>query len=718
MMRMMFKAFQTDLTVLGHLAREGERDLVRDGLLDIGAALRLPDDSADEWERTVNRLRASLKAFPELVALLDLHLLTRNLLEGQRLPAWFSQWLEASSTSEILFSAQRWRQATLGRWVAVPVLLTGDEVLVRYFIVGWMAGRSDLDLLPSWARTLLEDSAAQAVRCAAGIAKACLKSSKKGSFFCYPLTVANQRTQFNGISLGLGLALGFLQASSGEPLSSFLACSGGLGPDGRVAPVGQLAEKFEGAENHGFKVFMFPASQSAELPARPVELLPVTDIAEAWMLARLYSPGNSRELLTLAGMLKDPCSLVNNLELVEPRWIEWAHQNGKLDGCLPQLLKSGKLLELYVHKVQDTLDVWKLDAAEIYSRFLPVAHLKHAISGSPLAAFRFCAARLDLCNHRGDIAGADEWAAMAKSLLSYARKADVAAAADFLNKRFISLHNRYVFQPKLPRDIRTTLACLEARYRAQCDGGGLADRALAALYGSIAQNFGFCGPNYLKSCEEYAGLAFQAFGNMEVAEYAEDLLRQCACLVYACLDAGKFNQACEQLFFYLGVHSWQDLQASTRLETLSRWQHAALARYLADAGEAEQKVHYLKWVLEQDRDSAERSHPWQLWANNLGRIASELGELDAAAEFFHKSLNLCRAKAHGPTVRVMALLPLAGLNQIGRRPDDIKSTLQTIRQAAQAVNPDYFKMVLEKSDDEVLEEIRHRPQTLFPFSYR
>jgi hypothetical protein len=44
--------------------------------------------------------------------------------------------------------------------------------------------------------------------------------------------------------------------------------------------------------------------------------------------------------------------------------------------------------------------------------------------------------------------------------------------------------------------------------------------------------------------------------------------------------------------------------------------------------------------------------------------------------------------------------------------------MRMVRQAAQEVNPDYFKMALEKKNDEVLEEIRHRPQTLFPFSYR
>jgi len=714
----MFKVFQTDLTLLGHLAREGERDSVRDCLLDVGAAFKLPGDTAKEWDRAVQRLRSSLQGFPDLLALLDLHLATRYLLLRERLPGWFAPWLEDNQPAELLFSGHRWPAAALGRWAAVPVFLLGDEVLVRYFIVGWMAGRPDLALFPAWATELLDDSAERAVRRAAEAAHALLKSIGQGSFFCYPLTVANNRVQFNGVSLGLGLALGFLQAGSGEPASPFLACSGGLDQDGRVTPIGQLAEKFAGVENYGFKVFLFPATQAAELPVRPVESLPVTDIEEAWMLARLYSPGNSRELITLARMLRDPCSLANNLELVEPKWIEWAHRNGKLDRCLAELLKSGKLLEIYVHKVQDTVDAWNLHAAEIYSRFLPPERLNRAISGSPLAAFRFCAARLDLCNHCGDIAGADEWAAMAKPLLSYARKADVAAAADFLNKRFISLHNRYVFQPKLPRDIRATLSCLEARYRAQCEGGGLADRALAALYGSIAQNYGFCGPNYLKSCEEYAGLAFEAFGNMEVVEYAEDLRRQYACLVYAYLDAGKFDQACAQLFSYLGVQSWRDVQASTRLESLSRWQHATLARFLADAGEAEQRGHYLKWAFDGHREITETTHPWQLWANNLGRTAAELRELDSAAELFNRSLDLCLAEAHGPTVRIMALLPLAGLQHVGRRPADMKSHLRTVRQAAQEVNPVYFKAVLEKNTDEILEDIWRRPETLFPFSYR
>jgi hypothetical protein len=122
--------------------------------------------------------------------------------------------------------------------------------------------------------------------------------------------------------------------------------------------------------------------------------------------------------------------------------------------------------------------------------------------------------------------------------------------------------------------------------------------------------------------------------------------------------------------------------------------------------------------LRRQRDILESTHPWQLWTNNLGRIAADLRELDAAAEFFNKSLDLCRNEDHRPTVQVMALLPLAGLHHIGRRPDDMKGNMRMVRQAAQELNPAYFKMVLEKDVGDVLEEIWNRPEIFFPFSYR
>jgi len=59
---------------------------------------------------------------------------------------------------------------------------------------------------------------------------------------------------------------------------------------------------------------------------------------------------------------------------------------------------------------------------------------------------------------------------------------------------------------------------VEERYLTQCAGGCVVDRTLGELYGSICQNFGFCGPRYLSECEDHAQKAMQALGGGDVPE--------------------------------------------------------------------------------------------------------------------------------------------------------------------------------------------------------
>jgi len=336
----------------------------------------------------------------------------------------------------------------------------------------------------------------------------------------------------------------------------------------------------------------------------------------------------------------------------------------------------------------------------------------------PLSAFRFCTRNLALSNHRGDVSGALKWSKMADSLFDRAMKADINACADYLNNRFISLHNRYVFSPGFPENLKAILGCLEDRYRTQCAGGCVADRVLGELYGSIVQNFGFCGPKYLGDCEKYAELAMAAFGAEEVPELKDDMLRQYSYLVYTYLDAGQTGAARKALFRYLEIKSRYGFRKRLERKELSRWQHAVAARFFSDAEASKETDTYFHWGVENEKNIRDMGHPWQLWLYNMGRIAHKLNKLKEAKRLFSESLKLCLSEKSGPTVRVMALLPVACLRHIGHLPGkDFNKTYCIVKTAARGLNRKYFKILFEAEPETVLESVFNSPSTLFPFSY-
>ena len=116
----------------------------------------------------------------------------------------------------------------------------------------------------------------------------------------------------------------------------------------------------------------------------------------------------------------------------------------------------------------------------------------------------------------------------------------------------------------------------------------------------------------------------------------------------------------------------------------------------------------------------QQRHPWQLWQYNMGRVICSSGGSGKASEFFRGSLELCVSGTLGPAVQVMGLLPLSGLWRTGEIPGTkIDSARQKICESAEALNPDYFRVLSGESDFAVtLEKIWTRPQDLFPFTYR
>jgi hypothetical protein len=140
-----------------------------------------------------------------------------------------------------------------------------------------------------------------------------------------------------------------------------------------------------------------------------------------------------------------------------------------------------------------------------------------------------------------------------------------------------------------------------------------------------------------------------------------------------------------------------------------------LARYLADTLQKGLCRKYLSWASEINFAPPKPEHPWQLWAFNVGRIAFALGDTEAAARFFKISLRLC-LKAM-PTIKVMALLGLAGLARINALPKNLFEIEPEVRRVAAELNPDHFAAVLKVPLEQVLEQVWREPGRLFPFAY-
>jgi hypothetical protein len=242
------------------------------------------------------------------------------------------------------------------------------------------------------------------------------------------------------------------------------------------------------------------------------------------------------------------------------------------------------------------------------------------------------------------------------------------------------------------------------------------DRKLGELHGTIAQNFGFCGPRYLELAFAHSAKSIDAFGRGEVPERFEDFLRQYGYMVYAFLDAGQTERALKTFGAFTGTRDWQEVLLKARSGKFSRWQHAALARLLAHSDHGGVSDLYLGEFRDFQKAGLEEKHPWQLWAWNMGVLAVHKRLPSTALKMFTESLRLCRK--FGPTVRVMALLPLSGLRLMEALPADLPAVEIEVREAAEMLNPDHFQAVLENRFERVLEAVWWKPEVFFPFTYR
>lgn len=593
------------------------------------------------------------------------------------------------------------------------------------FMVGTVSPAESVSCWPSWMTRHLDGSALSGIETAFAAARRICGIDF--SLFVFPLMAPDDDWMVQGRSLGLPMALGAMSALKKEPLISDVLATGDIEAMDpfRIFPAAAVAPKIQAATEASFRLVLIPDTDRNGGKGDPLHRqMPVVGVVgnlnEAWMWATWFSSERESDLLLYQQITRrqDAKLLVNNcrnihIELLEsllscngyPQLSERLVQDRE---CVETLVdKLGACLSTETFSLKRALAIRRLISRETV--FPKMAELW------PTSAFKWAIWNLKLANAIGDNSDSRCWQKEATTLQNHCRELDPQANSQFINNLCVTLHNAYAFHPDIPEAFRLALDN-EERYH-----HGQVNPVLGAMYGTLAQHYGFCGPPYLHDVVHYVGLAQKMFGDGRVNELRQEWVREFAYLVYAFLDAKDFEAARKALWRYLEVQSWSDLKPWTVMKPYERF---TAARYMADrlamdADEAESRIadHWLKTVHYESASCPE--HPHQLIAWNMGRIAWELKQTDTAKGWWEKSLELCGSG--GETVAVMALLPLSGLHRAGgfseRHCGMTGNILQHIR-CSQSLHRDHFKPLLGGSLEGTLNLVWNHAKRFFPFSYR
>ncbi len=670
---------------------------------------------------------------PDLARFIDCSILA-SLLLGRTISAEAAAWCAHTLVPACGLDGLDPGAAIAAAWQAVPVVLAGDRTgndAVRFFLVGRLPTGTARSY-PSWLAGVLEADALQGVDDAIAAARA---RAVPSGFVPYlvPLLPVLDTPQVHGRSLALPLALACRAAIEGTRLAPRLVVSGDLAPDGTLRPVDDIPAKARALANakangRGYDALLFPKGSHLGL-GLPDTITPI-DVAtldDAWMWATLYTPERRDDLVRLQTALQGGDDFAANLANLPADLLEWLaaadRHRGLVDVVLADAGRAARLLS--------ALESCLADAGRDLDRAAAIARLagrredvERLAAASPVAAFTWSALQLCIANHRGDNAGSSFWKQTAAAWLEPARRLDPGTVSRFVNRQVVAdRHNCFRFQPELPEPFAALLAEEERYHRP-----GTYNYVLGSMYGTVCQNFGFCGPEYIEKTRAAARRAQECFLGGEAEEEAarRNWRRPFAYLVFACLDAGLFLEARANLWRFLGIDSWSQLGSADGLDP---WSLFPLCRYLADAAAAAAgdetvwRCGMVRAIL--DRVTAERpetpAHPWQLIAYEAGRLARRAGDPDLARGLWERAIGWC-GRIGGETPAVMALLPLAARRVHGGVSRDERDLALDIRRCIDRsafLDKGHFAGILARRNaGALLDEVHADRHRYFPFAYR
>jgi hypothetical protein len=508
-----------------------------------------------------------------------------------------------------------------------------------------------------------------------------------------------------------------------------VAATGSLNAKGNLLPVSHLEAKAKAAQASGIQGLIFPCtghSASLATAVPHLEWLPVSNLPTARTLWQLYAPGQGAALIQAMQAGESPCQTISNLLSLPEDAVKFLDQEyGLVRRAMRSVFSTQDIWSL--RRILDL--IWPRDSEQSCTQALlqPVLDSVQAedmdvlYSQSPELCLRLCRMQLMRCRHQGCLTG---WKAWKTWLEGHDLEEEIAWSDQGETKLIMLLaerivqdqHNTFCFDPQILDTLgpwfQEALSAEQEHFERRLQRAqSPVHRALGCFYGTMAQHFGFCGPRYLDLCRDYVHLAQNAFGQGMKTDFRQDWQREFSYLVYAFLDAGDMAQAQDALLAYLECSNLEDFQPATD----NPFQHAAYVRFLADSGQA-LPLHYAEyWIPRLSQISA--SHPWQLWAVNLGRITPDPAPKKACWE---TAVNICTA-IPGETTKAMLLLPLSFLsvhelvekNWLEKKTQAAMDTIRTL------LHTEHFAPLLQTANwEHLLTQVRTHQSTLFPFSYR
>ncbi len=626
-------------------------------------------------------------------------------LLGPSKPAWVRDFI-AENTRPETYSGVDFNRLVQGDWARVPVLGAGSGMArVAWFVAGLVPGEAGPVHIPKWAQKAMDTPFIETIKTAERLARRPGPDPGNSRFVLFPMAPANGQIQFKGRSGGLSMGIGFKSLLNKIPVSGDLIATGGLNDSGDVLPVGMLDRKIRAALSSRFKCLLIPAGSRPGHNARG--LVPVSCFAESVTVASLYSGRQDNLLFVFSRALQDPASFIDKMDSLPADWI--FHEKQAVQDLLGRIFSCPDLFGRFVRKFALMVEEFEVERAAALAEFSP----KGLPGAMPMACLVWCTANLSLANHSGKIGQATEWENTGNAFIDPVMGLDINLAADFFNHALVAAHNRYEFSPKVPKALARLLEFMERRQAVQQAFGCMTDLALGRVYGTLVQNFAFCGPDAIRETETLSVKARQALGEPLSPELKNQWIRQYDYLGTARLNAKDMAgaDAC--------LETCLDGRGPDSIHALTPWQISMLCRFAA-RGNLPGLDEWYHPLVSHAFEQFKTQHPWQLVFFNLGRTALIKEDRGTARQLFEKSLGVCLNTGQGPTIEIMALKPLAFVPDLPPEQPFLSGLSQwekQIKPAASALNPDHFYFLFDRPFPEALRYVRENHDRVFPFSY-
>ncbi len=643
--------------------------------------------------------------------------LASYLLDPLMAPLTVKDCLQAFYEKDNLGLPFSWSELVQLNWKSVPIVLASrDRAVVNCFLVA--SGHSRSSLLPDNDSITLDKKAESAIDCAFRLASERYESS----FFCWPL-LSGTRNELYGGSIGLPVYLGFVSLAESLFMPKLLA-TGEIDQKGYVYRVEQVSQKAAAAYKGGFHGIVLPEENCTDrLETKGIEVLPVRDVEVARELWSNFELGQGRKMLFWIDSFKDNRPSLTNLLDIPSCLLPWLRmQSDTLREKLSLGQPDPSEMHLFVQKLETLLEkpARNLEMLELISGILDWSSIESLGLNHPELAWNICLIRIMLHNHKGQVSEAREWIGRALSFerrLERFEKGDQNIVLTYIHRLVGEYHNNYTFKPDVLNDFEPFFHQKLKRYQA-----GYEDKRargekpvwpnMGKLYGTMAQNYGFCGPDYIRQTEEMIQKAIQAFGDFEEPSYRSECLRDLSYLFFAYMDAGYCQEAENTLCRYLEVEKLK--QFKPYLD--NPYKLFCLFRFQAETGLVVPE--HISWVLGSAR-FFKHEHPFQLILYNCGHI---VGQPDKKRWLWERAVDSCFSVKGGATTHIMALLPLSCLWRYSLNRKDyleplVHKAIEPVKR--EMLDRNHFKVLLEAGNwQEVLDKVIDKKETLFPFSYR